>query len=47
MAPAQGQFRSDRLLGSSLARRRAVDCYPDLNANGVLRQILSGVLVKA
>lgn len=38
---------SDRLPGLSLAHHRAVGCHLDLNANGVLRQILARVLVKA
>ena len=47
MAPAHGQFRSDRLLGLSLVHRRAVGCHLDLNANSVLLQILASVIVKA
>lgn len=47
MAPAHGQFRSNRSLGLSFVRRPAVGCHLDLNANSVLLQILASVIVKA
>ena len=45
--PCSCRLCSDRSSGLSPAHPPAVGCHLDLNANGVLRQILVRVLVKA